>query len=151
MLDRSQSVRCASIKCLCEMIKHTTFLFSSPSSAGTHHSSQNAPVASVTSVSLHRESAAISHELDSNVKLAFKSLGDTSTTTSATTYDVRCAVGIYLAQLVFYAIGQIQLQQLHLQQQLQMANAAAAMASGSQSNRNFFLRIFSTKNNKKNI
>ena len=117
------------------MIKHSTFLFSSPSSANAHHSSQNAPV----SASLHRDSAAMSHELDSNVKLAFKSLGDTSTTTSATTYDVRCAVGIYLAQLIFYAISQLQLQQLHLQQQLQMANAAAAIASGAQSNGNLII------------
>ena len=77
-------------------------------------------------------SASISHELDANVKLAFKSLGDTTVTAmSATTYDVRCAIGIYLAQLIFYAISQLQLQQLHLQQQIQMANAAAAVSSAA--------------------
>lgn len=123
MLDRSQAVRCASIKCLCEMIKHSVFLYSAASASNTLSSSSTATTTSSAS------SSNISHELDSNVKLAFKALniGDSSN------YDVRCIVGIYLAQLIFYSISQLQLQQLQLQQQQQMANAAASSLSTSTS------------------
>lgn len=117
MVDRSPAVRCASIKCLCEMIKHSTFLYSSP--------------ASLTVSTNPTQIAQISHELDSNVKLAFKSLDAT-----LSNYDVRCMVGTYLAQLIFYSINQLQMQQLQLQQQLQMANAAVMASSANASSSN---------------
>ena len=114
--DRVLAVRCASIKCLCEMIKHSTFLYS-PSSASA--SSSAAGSSSATS--------SVAHELETNVQLGFKALDNSN-------YDVRCCVAIYLAQLVYYSINQLQQQQLILQQQQQMANAsvlAPSSASGT--------------------
>ncbi len=112
MLDRVQAVRCASIKCLCEMIKHSVFLYSSPSSTGLMAGGQVAGGSLI-------QSSAVAHELDINVKLCFKALDNSN-------YDVRCGVSVYMAQLVFYSISQIQMKQKQLQAQQQMANAAVS-------------------------
>lgn len=107
MSDRVQAVRCASIKCLCEMIKHSTFLYLSPSSSSLS-TAQNAA---------NNSNNSISHELDSNVKLCFKALDNSN-------YDVRCSISTYLAQLIFYSISQIQQKHKQLQIQQQMSNAS---------------------------
>lgn len=101
VLDRVQSVRCASIKCLCEMIKHSTFLYASNS---------------VTSANQSLDMMALSPELDNNIKLGFKALDGSN-------YDVRCSISMYLAQLVFYSLTQIQRTQQQLQAKQQLANA----------------------------
>jgi len=110
MLDRVQAVRFASIKCLCEMIKHSVFLYSSP---GSVSSSQGPAAGAIV------QSSTVSHELDTNMKLCFKALDNSS-------YDVRCSVSVYMAQLVFYSISQIQMKQKQLQTQQQMVNAAVS-------------------------
>lgn len=99
VIDRVQSVRCASIKCLCEMIKHSTFLY-----------------ASAVSANQSLDMMAISPELDNNIKLGFKALDGSN-------YDVRCSISTYLAQLVFYSLTQIQKTQQQLQAKQQLANA----------------------------
>ena len=109
MLDRAQTVRSASVKCLCEMVKHSAFLYMSPAASNSQSAS------SLTT------SAAVSHELDNNVKLGLKALDGSN-------YDVRCSVSVYLAQLIFYSISQIQQKQLQLQMQQQMANASVAVS-----------------------
>lgn len=101
VLDRVQSVRCASIKCLCEMIKHSTFLYAS---------------SSVSSANQSLDMMALSPELDNNIKLGFKALDGSN-------YDVRCSISMYLAQLVFYSLTQIQRTQQQLQAKQQLANA----------------------------
>ncbi len=129
--DRVLAVRCASIKCLCEMVKHSTFLYSSPSStasisssgAGIGGNSSNANSAATSAALILNASANVPHELEANIQLGFKALDNSS-------YDVRCNVAVYLAQLIFYSISQLQQQQLQLQQQQQMANASV-MATGN--------------------
>jgi hypothetical protein len=128
--DRVLAVRCASIKCLCEMVKHSTFLYSSPSTvsisssgAGIGGNSSNANSAATSAALILNASASVPHELEANIQLGFKALDNSS-------YDVRCNVAVYLAQLIFYSISQLQQQQLQLQQQQQMANASV-MATGN--------------------
>jgi hypothetical protein len=117
--DRVLAVRCASIKCLCEMIKHSTFLYS-PSLAS---SSTLAAGSGSNSTSAFLSSSSVAHELETNVQLGFKALDNSN-------YEVRCCVAIYLAQLIYYSINQLQQQQLLLQQQQQMANASVLAPSG---------------------
>ena len=117
--DRVLAVRCASIKCLCEMVKHSTFMYSPPNNGS---SGNNGSAASNAAASILNASASVPHELEANIQLGFKAL-------DASNYDVRCSVAVYLAQLIFYSITQLQQQQLHLQQQQQMANASV-MGSG---------------------
>jgi HEAT repeat-containing protein 5 len=112
--DRAPVVRCASIKCLCEMIKYSTFMYSSASSGAGGSSNSSFSALSATSAPV---SASASHELDTNVQLGYKALDNSN-------YDLRCAVSIYLAQLLFYSINKLQQQQIYLQQQQQMANAS---------------------------
>ena len=121
MLDRVLAVRCASVRCLSEMMKHSTFLFSSPSSSSSS-SSISASAASNSPVTPIISSPSVSHELENNVKLCLKALDGSN-------YDVRCGVASYLAQLIFYSVNQLQKQQIMLQQQQQMANAAVAVSS----------------------
>jgi HEAT repeat-containing protein 5 len=111
--DRAPVVRCASIKCLCEMVKYSTFMYSSASNSGSGSSSSSLSASTTAAVT----SASASHELDTNVQLGYKALDNSN-------YDLRCAVSVYLAQLLFYSINQLQQQQLYLQQQQQMANAS---------------------------
>jgi len=103
------------------MIKHSTFLYSSPSSAGLLSSSSNSTNSSNASNAaaalILNASAVVPHELEANIQLGFKALDNSN-------YDVRCNVAVYLAQLIFYSITQLQQQQLQLQQQQQMANAS---------------------------
>ena len=128
--DRVLTVRCASIRCMCELVKHSTFLYSSPSSlltsnsgAGNGNSSNfNANSAAAASSIISSASSVVPHELEANIQLGFKALDGSN-------YDVRCNVAVYLAQLIFYSISQLQQQQMQLQQQLQMANASV-MATG---------------------
>ena len=60
-VDRVLSVRCASVKCLCEMMKHSSFLYSS--ATGTHQSSGNTAALM---------SASVAPELEQNVALGLK-------------------------------------------------------------------------------
>ena len=117
MLDRVLAVRCASVRCLSEMMKHSSFLYSSPSAAAS--SSSGSASGATSPVAPIINSASVSHELDANVKLCLKALDGSN-------YDVRCSVASYLAQLIFYSINLLQKQQMQLQQQQQLANAAAA-------------------------
>ena len=76
--DRNMNVRSAAIKCLCQMIKHCSFLYmasnlSTPSSSG------------------------VSYELESRVQLGLKALDSSN-------FDVRIQTSIYLAQLVYHSI-----------------------------------------------
>ena len=112
MVDRVQAVRCASIKCLCEMIKHSTFLYSPPSS-------NSASSQATTAITMNNS---VAHELDTNIKFGFKALDNSN-------YDVRCSISVYLAQLIFYSISQIQKKQQQLLTQQQLANAAAGLSA----------------------
>ena len=127
--DRVLAVRCASVKCLCEMVKHSTFLYSPPNSALNNAGSNgsNGGNSLTASSIILNASASVPHELEANIQLGFKALDNSN-------YDVRCNVAVYLAQLIFYSITQLQQQQLHLQQQQQMANASV-MGSGKDSKR----------------
>ena len=117
------------------MIKHSVFLYSSPSlaalvsSSGASSTGSNATSAAASATLILNASSTVSHELESNIQLGFKALDNSN-------YDVRCNVSVYLAQLIFYSISQLQQQQLQLQQQQQMANASI-MSAGK-----FFLFSF---------
>ena len=124
--DRVLEVRYVSVKCLCEMMKHSTFLYSSSQMAAL---SQSLSTGQVSAMSVNSSASAVTingcvltsavcAELDASVQLGFKAL-DTSSN-----YDVRIGVAAYLAQLIYYAISQLQKQQTQLHQQLQLANAA---------------------------
>lgn len=76
--DRNMNVRSAAIKCLCQMIKHCSFLYM-PSNLGTPSNS------------------GVSNELESSVQLGFKALDNSN-------FDVRIQTSIYLAQLIYYSI-----------------------------------------------
>ena len=112
MQDRVQAVRCACIKCLCEMIKHSTFLY-----LPTNYSSTN----------FAAMSSNVSSELETNIQLGFKMLDGSN-------YDIRCNVATYLAQLIYYSLSHLQKQQLQLQQQQQAAAAAAANTISNSNN-----------------
>lgn len=121
-LDKVLDVRSSSIKCLCEMIKHSTFLYlpsnmsvSASSASGTQSNTQNI---------FSSNSSLVSNELETNINLGFKALDGSN-------YDVRCNVAIYMAQLIYYYINHVQQQQLHLQQQQQLANASVQNLNAS--------------------
>lgn len=115
--ERLLAVRCAAIKCLCEMSKHSTFLYTaavSSSSQSTVASAAPSDAAAVVDVATQ-----VCSELATNVQLGFKALDNSN-------YDVRVCVSVYLAQLIYYSLMQLQQQQIILQQQQQMANVLAS-------------------------
>lgn len=131
--ERLLAVRCAAIKCLCEMTKHSTFLYSPFTISSSSSLNQGGNLGNLSSSggtgSMAASSVAVaSAELDSiqacnelavNIQLGFKAL-DTSN------YDVRKCASVYLAQLIYYSLMQLHQQQIVLQQQLQMANVLAS-------------------------
>lgn len=108
--DRNMSVRSASVKSLCEMIKHSTFLYLPPQT--------------VSNSSTSNPNSIVSHELDASVQLGLKALDNSN-------FDVRVSVSVYLAQLIYYSISHSQRQQMQLQHQQQLVNASVSQAPGS--------------------
>jgi hypothetical protein len=124
--DRVLEVRYASVKCLCEMMKHSSFLYSSSqltslsASLGSGQATMSAnSSASAITINSTVLTSAVCAELEASVQLGFKALD------SSSNYDVRICVAAYLAQLDYYSINQLQKQQGQLHQQLQLANASA--------------------------
>lgn len=143
--ERVLAVRCASLKCLCEMAKHSTFLYlpssslSSSSSTSSSSSSSMAAnaggsVSGANTVNVNDVATQVSSELATNVQLGFKALDNSN-------YDVRVCVSLYLAQLIYYSLMQLQQQQAVLQHQQQMANVLASGESRLNSNNSQFHAI----------
>lgn len=155
--DRVIEVRHASVKCLCEMMKHSSFLYSSmamnqlTAALASGHPVTMSAAANGLSITINSVAytSAVCAELEASVQLGFKvlmtasvnssssgsgsaSLADSSgSSSSSSNYDLRVCVASYLAQLVYYAISQLQRQQARLHQQLQIANAAMSAPSNT--------------------
>lgn len=147
--ERALAVRCAAIKCLCEMSKHSAFLYapSSSSSSSTSlggaagggggsmsssGSGTSGPGGDLSSTAVIDVATQVCNELAANVQLGFKAFDNSN-------YDVRVCVSAYLAQLIYYSLMQLQQQQFVLQQQQQMANV---LASGTKFYLNLILVVF---------
>ena len=118
--ERLLAVRCAAIKCLCEMSKHSTFLYTAALSSSSQSTAASAaPSDAAAAAQIVDVATQVCSELATNVQLGFKALDNSN-------YDVRVCVSVYLAQLIYYSLMQLQQQQIILQQQQQMANVLAS-------------------------